>query len=40
LASGIEVEVPCVYGVKFEFPHQKEARFERWKLRKDAQHAT
>ena len=35
LASGIEVEVPYVYGVKFEFPHQKEARLERWKLKNE-----
>ena len=33
LASGIEVEVPSVYGVKFEFPHQKEARIERLRER-------
>ena len=33
LASGIEVEIPYVYGVKFEFPHQKEARIERLRER-------
>lgn len=35
LASGIEVEVPYVYGVKFEFPYQKDARLERWKLKNE-----
>ena len=40
LDSGIKVEIPYVYGTKFEFPHQKEARLERWKLKKERCYAT